>query len=575
MLDRLCRIEARLGGIDQALADVHRRLDALEALELRSPPALRFEPLAATIEAPSPVPLLSAGGLDFIALVSLVGRTFVVLGGAYLLRAFTESGRLPGRAGVILGLAYAVVWFGAADRAGVTRPLSGLFHGLAAVVISLPLLWEASAHFKLLSPQASAALLSLIAGLALGVAWHRQLQSLAGVAVVGSTVATAGLMVATGDPLPFATSLLALGACTLWLTDACGWRWLRWLPAFTADLVALVLVGRAVVIPPQEPLGAVIALLLALVAVYLGSVAWRTLVRNQRVQGFEVIQTPCAVGIGLLGAVIVARGGPRSASLALGALALLGAAAGYAAAFGILRRRPDGQANVVFFSMLAVGLLLIGSSASLSGPALVAWYGAFAVAAAALSFRVSEPQFSLHAAVLGFAVAAASGTLVWAADVWFTTGPWRPLTAATVVTVVVAAACLAIPPTPSGARPAGGRVPFLASVSRFILAVLLLVVSGGIAVWWLAPLVAGEPVDAGVFASMSTIVLAASAVAAAAVFRITSWIEFRWLVYPVLVTGGLKLVVDDFRHSTPATLFAALAVYGVVLILAPRLLRRR
>ena len=46
-----------------------------------------FRPnLSATIEAPSPVPLLSAGGLDFTGLVSLVGRTFVVLGGAHLLR---------------------------------------------------------------------------------------------------------------------------------------------------------------------------------------------------------------------------------------------------------------------------------------------------------------------------------------------------------------------------------------------------------------------------------------------------------------------------------------------------------
>ena len=260
MSDRLFRIEARLGGIDQALADVHRRLDALEALELRPPPALRSEPLSATVEAPSPVSWPSAGGLDFISLVSLVGRTFVVLGGAYLLRAFTESGRLPGRAGVVLGLAYAVAWFGAADRAAVTRPLSGLFHGLAAVVISLPLLWEASAHFRLLSPQASAALLSLIGGLALGVAWHRHLQSLAGVAVVGSIVATAGLMVATGYPLPFAIGLLALGACTLWLSDARTWPWLRWLPAFTADVVALVLVARAGVVPSQEPPGAVIAI---------------------------------------------------------------------------------------------------------------------------------------------------------------------------------------------------------------------------------------------------------------------------------------------------------------------------
>jgi hypothetical protein len=139
--------------------------------------------------------------------------------------------------------------------------------------------------------------------------------------------------------------------------------------------------------------------------------------------------------------------------------------------------------------------------------------------------------------------------------------------------VVVAAACLAMPPKVPQTAPAGGP-PLLASMARFILGVVLVVASGGITVWWLGPLVAGEPLDAGILASMTTVVLAASAVAIAALARITPCAEFRWLVYPVLVAGGLKLIADDFWHSTPATLFAALAVYGLALILAPRLLRR-
>ena len=189
MSDRLSRIEARLGAIDQALADVHRRIDALEAQRaaFSGGPSSDARP---SHRRDRHLPLLSMGRPDLSSLVSLVGRTFVVLGGAYLLRALTESGRLPGRGGVVLGLAYAVAWFGAADRAGLTRPLSGLFHGLAAVVISLPLIWEASAHFNLLSPVTSAAMLLVITGLALGVAWHRHLESLAGVAVIGSIVAT-------------------------------------------------------------------------------------------------------------------------------------------------------------------------------------------------------------------------------------------------------------------------------------------------------------------------------------------------------------------------------------------------
>jgi len=39
------------------------------------------------------------------------------------------------------------------------------------------------------------------------------------------------------------------------------------------------------------------------------------------------------------------------------------------------------------------------------------------------------------------------------------------------------------------------------------------------------------------------------------------------------VIVGLKMVVQDFRDSRPATLFIALALYGIALIVAPRLRR--
>jgi hypothetical protein len=46
-------------------------------------------------------------------------------------------------------------------------------------------------------------------------------------------------------------------------------------------------------------------------------------------------------------------------------------------------------------------------------------------------------------------------------------------------------------------------------------------------------------------------------------------------VYPLLVLVGLKMVAQDFKYSRPATLFIALAVYGIALIVAPRLRRGR
>jgi hypothetical protein len=50
--------------------------------------------------------------------------------------------------------------------------------------------------------------------------------------------------------------------------------------------------------------------------------------------------------------------------------------------------------------------------------------------------------------------------------------------------------------------------------------------------------------------------------------------ELFWLVYPVLVAGGVKLLWKDFHFDEPAALFVAMATYGGALILASRLMKR-
>jgi hypothetical protein len=50
--------------------------------------------------------------------------------------------------------------------------------------------------------------------------------------------------------------------------------------------------------------------------------------------------------------------------------------------------------------------------------------------------------------------------------------------------------------------------------------------------------------------------------------------ELLWLVYPVLVAGGFKLVWKDFHLDEPVALCVALAAYGGALILTPRLMRK-
>jgi hypothetical protein len=47
-----------------------------------------------------------------------------------------------------------------------------------------------------------------------------------------------------------------------------------------------------------------------------------------------------------------------------------------------------------------------------------------------------------------------------------------------------------------------------------------------------------------------------------------------WLAWAVLGLTGLEVVVEDLRYSGPALLFMALAIFGIALVLVPRLLAK-
>jgi hypothetical protein len=79
--------------------------------------------------------------------------------------------------------------------------------------------------------------------------------------------------------------------------------------------------------------------------------------------------------------------------------------------------------------------------------------------------------------------------------------------------------------------------------------------------------------DAGVAAVVRTAILAALAIGLALAARRWAWPELGWLVYPLVALGGVKLILQDLRVGRPATLVLSLALYGAVLVLAPRLLR--
>ena len=118
----------------------------------------------------------------------------------------------------------------------------------------------------------------------------------------------------------------------------------------------------------------------------------------------------------------------------------------------------------------------------------------------------------------------------------------------------------------------GPRLP------RLFIIVALAWSLGGWIIAVAAPALSSTPgggADAGIVATLRTSILAAAALALAWTGRHDRFREAGWLLYPVLVAGGLKLLVEDLPHSKPATLFLALALYGGALIAAPRLGHRR
>jgi hypothetical protein len=142
-----------------------------------------------------------------------VGRTLVVLGGAYLLRALSDLALIPPLVGAAAALAYAMWWLVQADRAaGAGHRLGAVFHGFAAAMIAYPLIWETTARFGFLTPTVAAAALIVFVALGLAVAWRRDLAEIAWTLALFTLVTSLGLLVGTRAFLPLTIVLLALAA---------------------------------------------------------------------------------------------------------------------------------------------------------------------------------------------------------------------------------------------------------------------------------------------------------------------------------------------------------------------------
>jgi len=572
MEDRLLRVESAVRDLEQSIGNIEHRLAVIERA-VAAPSAgdadgdRSASPAQPVLASPA-LPVLDRE--DLVTMLSFVGRTFVALGGAYLLRALTDAAVVPLPQGTALGLTYAMGWLVMSDRAGAAnRHTSAAFHGLVATIVAFPLLWESVTRFQLLTPDAAALALALATALTLTVALRQRSQVLAWIAVLAALTTSLALVIATRVVLPFAGVTIALGVATLWIGYSADWVLVRWPAALVADLMVLALAMRVASGSWPDPPAQVIAVQLLLLTGHLTSVAARTLLRGRDVNVFEVVQTAAALAVGFGGAVYVAHATGFGAGM-LAAMNLLIGAGSYGVAFAFLARQQGLRRNFYFYTSLGLILVLASMALLLTNPMMALAWTALGVLTTWLALRTNRIILNSHAAVYMLAAASASGLL--AAATAALVGPadarWLPMSPVSLVVLSGAAACWAIPMSRATGTSVVGRVP------RLLITIVLVWSAGGWLIGVIARALPGAPghaADAGVIATVRTSVLATAALALAWAGRAERFRESAWLLYPVLAAGGLKLVVEDLPRSRPATLFIALPLYGGALIVAPRL----
>lgn len=550
------------------VADLQRRIVHLEERLGESPAAAGPAQEAALLpEAPSLAESTNA--------LPVLGTALLGVAGAYLLRALTEYGTLPRPLGVAAGIAYAIIWLFLAARTPADRRLTVALYGLTSVLVLAPLLWETTVRFQAIRPWVAAAILTLFSAFGLGVSWRKNIASVAWITTLAGVATSLVLLAATHDVAPFTAALLAIAAIVEF--SACWDHWLgeRWVVALAANLSVLFvayLVTREAGLPEgYAALSTITALAIqtALLAVYLGSTVVRTLLRGLDFTFFETAQTVLAFLISLGGAMRIVHGHPAAAA-AIGAFALTGGVVCYIVAFAFLERRAANSRNLYTYSTFALLLVLAGSRLLLSGWMLALVGSALALGCLWIGGRAHRTTVRWHGAfyllltALASGLASASQAALFGAEARDASFDLPALTCA--LAVFLAYAVILLEKAHDDAH-WGDLLPDL-----LVCALLVWSMAGLAAVLLMA---LGSQFSAAVAATLRTFVLVALSALMLWAGRRWNRTEMVWMVPPLMVLGGYKLLAQDLQQGHTLSLFASLLLYGGALVVLPKIYQRR
>jgi hypothetical protein len=499
---------------------------------------------------------------------ALVGRSLLILAGAFLLRAFTEAGTLATGTGVVLGLAYATSWIVAAALAARkgARASAGFF-GVCAAVIAGPLIFEAATEFGVLSPTGSAITLAIMTAAGLVVASRWRLPESAWVFVIGAMVTGAALAVVRPPGEAATAVLVAVGLAAVWLAGIHRWESLRWLTAVGADVGVLRLTAMATapdgphgIDPPHVLLVAVLQGVLLLG--YVGSSCARAVRGRHPIRTFDYLQTALAWTIGWGGAIQLAEV-REVGTRGLAAFALFVGLAAYAVAFGVVERRQGRNQSFLYLSTLGLALVLLALPGVVGGASAVIW-AVLALIAAAAGSRWDRLALRVHSALLLLAAWISSGLAAEAAgDLSGRLGLAAvPNGGAMLVAFLTVVTTLLVLFARRLKRPGWmQRLPLTG----------LLVLSGMVLASTMVSV--AELVAPSSALWMGTVALSMMTIVSAVLASRWGVREAGWVVYPLLALTGLRVVLTDLASGRTVVFVIALAAYGAALITSPKILR--
>ena len=546
--------EVRSLALRVAFLEQHSGLSAPAAPLVSAPETLSSHPLA-----------------DMPGLLPIVGRALLGLAGAYLLRALTESGTLSPTVGTAAGIVYALLWLGWAARSPATERLKTAILSLTAVLVLCPLLWEATIRFHAIGTWTAAAVLLAFAAFGMAISWRKSLLVVSTFATLAALGTAAALLLATHDVLPFTFLFLAVAAAIE--ASACLEHWLseRWLGATAADLAVLLatwLVTNERGLPQGYapiPHPWLLTAQVALLTIYLSSTIVRTLFRGFSITGFETAQ--CAVAF-----AVCLSGGLQMAPV-MAAVMLVCAAACYLASFVLLERQGASSRNFYTYSTFGILLTLAGSRILLSG-AMTAWvWSVLAIACVWAGGYFGRLTLQVHGGIYLLLALATSGALQEAAGLLLSEALWpdeRQMALWTGLAATAAAYAL-VSYYGREERPSKNIQVFrIGAAASFVW------LAAGIAAGLLTGayhLLFGAAATHAYCATLRTGVLAGLSL-------LLAWAGPRWnrselsrLVYPAMLLGGYRLLMEDLHQGHKVALFFSLLLLGAVLTALPRMKR--